>query len=175
MGLYFTSFALFLKTGHRVSPINLGYIISFQGIIGSLCSYLMGYITKLYKNDTDFSQRMFHIFCTLTVTLVGMATVPTVSLYVALLVPFAIGGSVGGVVTLEILTSRSNSTNRGTVVGASSSVKSLSGVFTPLLTGFVGQYLGIVYVLYLAAFIALTGLILCYKINNSHIEKIKKS
>lgn len=174
VGLYFSSFSLFLKIYHEVSPKELGYLIAFQGGMGSLCTYFIGHITKLYKHDEDFSQRMLHISLVLSFTLLGLSMISSIVIFVLLLIPFALCGSIGRVTTLEMIASRSKNTNRGTIIGASNSMKSLSGVITPLLGGFIGEYLGIAYNFYLASFVATAGAV-AIKYHRTYVTSKNKS
>lgn len=164
MMMYFTNFGLFLRTVHSVSPKNLGYIIFFQGSTASLCTYFISYINKLYKNDTDFTLRNLHVFIIITFTIVCLALVSNLTVFVVLLTPLAICSSIGRLLTLEMITTRCKSDNRGTVIGASNSVKSFSGVFTPLIAGVINQYFGVVYVFLMAATFTGVGIVVSYKL-----------
>lgn len=159
MGTYFTNFALFLKTVHEVSPKNLGYIISLQGVSGSLCTYFIGHINKLYKNDKDYTERNYHVFLIVATTIFSLACAPNIFIYTSLLVPLAMASSVGRIVSLEMVTSRSNGDHRGTVIGALNSVRSASGVVIPLVAGIINQYMGVVSTFYCAASFAAIGVI----------------
>lgn len=162
--MYFGNFGLFLKTVHNVPPKNLGYIISFQGVTGSLCTYFIGYFNMLYKNDNDFTLRNFHVFLIFTLTLIGLAVVSNLFTFIVLLMPLAITSSIARIITLEMITGRSKSDNRGAVIGASNSVKSFSGVFTPLIAGVINQYLGSMYVFLMAATFTGIGTVVSYRL-----------
>lgn len=170
MGMYFTNFGLFLKTIHTVSPKNLGYIISLQGVTGSLCTYFIGHINKLYQNDKDYSERNYHVFIIVATTLFFLALAPNVYIYTALLMPLAIASSVGRIVSLEMVTSRTTDDHRGTVIGASNSIRSLSGVVIPLVAGIVNQYFGVVYAFYCAASFAAVGVAVSRRIRLTSLE-----
>lgn len=157
MGLYFTNFAIFLTDEHGVSQKNLGYVVAFQGIVGSSSNFVIRYINKWYKNDTDYSQRTLHIFLITTVSLIGLASVPEVYMFIAILVPKSVCGSVGRVVMLEMTTSRSDPGQKGAIMGVSNSVKSMTGVITPIIGGIIAQYIGVRYAFYVAASVNLIG------------------
>lgn len=170
MGMYFTNFGLFLKTIHTVSPKNLGYIISLQGVTGSICTYFIGHVNKLYKSDKDYSERNYHVFIIVATSLFSIALAPNVYIYTALLIPLAIASSVGRIVTLEMVTSRTSGDHRGTVIGASNSVRSLSGVVIPLVSGVINQYTGVVYTFYCAASFAAIGVFVSRRIRLTSLE-----
>lgn len=176
MGLYFSNFSMFLKTEHDVSPKGVGYIVAFQGVVGALSNFLIGYINKLYIKDTDYTQRILHIFIIMTLSLIGLAAVPNIYMYVAILVPKSVCGSVARVVSLEMTTSRSNPTQKGAIMGATNSVKSMTGVITPIIGGIIAQYIGLRYAFYVAAFVNFIGVIVSYrKRSKSTKEKIKQT
>lgn len=170
MGMYFTNFGLFLKTVHTVSPKYLGYIISFQGFTGSLCTYFIGYVNKLYKNDKDYTERYYHIFIAVATSLFSLALAPNVYIYTALLLPLAIASSVGRIVSLEMIMKRTSGNHRGTVIGASNSVRSLSGVVIPLVAGVINQYIGVVYTFYCAASFGAIGVVVSRRIRLKSLE-----
>lgn len=170
MGMYFTNFGLFLKTIHTVSPKNLGYIISLQGVTGSICTYFIGHVNQLYKSDKDYSERNYHVFIIVATSLFSIALAPNVYIYTALLIPLAIASSVGRIVTLEMVTSRTSGDHRGTVIGASNSVRSLSGVVIPLVSGVINQYTGVVYTFYCAASFAAIGVFVSRRIRLTSLE-----
>ncbi|KAM3967172.1 major facilitator superfamily domain-containing protein 9 [Aphomia sociella] len=170
MGMYFNNYGLFLKTKHDASPRQLGYIIAFQGGISSLCTYFIGYINKLYANKQNFSKRMNHVFTALTIGLLGMALAPNILFYILFAIPLALSGAVGRIVNLEMIMSKGENDHRGSVIGATSSVRSLSGVVTPMFVGIVGEYLGIQFVLYFAALFGFMGVIMSYIVRSQSTE-----
>ncbi|XP_063824031.1 major facilitator superfamily domain-containing protein 9-like [Ostrinia nubilalis] len=175
LGMYFTNYAIFLKTKHDMSPTSLGYIIAFQGGVGSFCSYFIGYINQFYKNDKDATLRTYHIFIAITVSLIGMGLSPNIYLYLLFIIPLAVSGSVGRVSGLEMIMNKGNAEHRGSVIGATSSMRSLSGVVTPLLGGVISEYVGVTYVIFVAALFGATGIVVSYKIMKRSIEAKSKS
>ncbi|XP_031768600.2 major facilitator superfamily domain-containing protein 9-like isoform X2 [Galleria mellonella] len=173
MGTYFGSYGIFLKKIHAASPKYLGYIIAFQGGIGALCTYFIGHINQLYKNDKDFSKRLYHIFTVLTLGLLGMALAPNLLCYVVFTIPLALSGAMGRIIGLEMIMNKGESDRRGALIGATSSVRSLSGVVTPMFVGIIGEYLGIQYVLYFAALFAVMGILTSYIIGSQTVLKNK--
>lgn len=175
MGMYFSSFAVFLKTKHHVSPKTLGYMIAYQGGIGSLCTYFIDYINGFYKNDTGATKRNLHIFIAVTVSFLGMGLAPSLIFYIIFVTPLAVSGAVGRVSNLEMIMNKGHDEHRGSVIGAASSVRSLSGVVTPLLAGIISEFLGVTYVIFFAALFATSGVVISYRIRNNNltIEKSK--
>ena len=170
MGVYYSNYSLYLKTQYNLSPKNIGYVISLQGVIGSVSSFMMGYINSFYRNDDDYSQRNHHVFILLSLSLLGICLSFNVFMYSMLLIPLAIGNAVGRLVTLEMVLKKSHGDHRGTLIGASNSVRSLTGVVAPMVAGLVGEFFGVAYVLYASFFSTLIGLVVSYKYKNKHVK-----
>ncbi|XP_060801686.1 major facilitator superfamily domain-containing protein 9 isoform X3 [Amyelois transitella] len=170
MAIYFSNFAIFLTTKHNATPIYIGYIISFQGIISAICTYFIGFINKLYVKDKDYSQRVSHIFLILTVSQLGMAVAPSIYVYVLFVIPFAVAGAISRIVELEMIVSKGDSERRGSVIGALGTLRSLAGVVTPLVAGFIAQYLGVTYTVLTAAFLTSIGVVHSYNSQNVPIR-----
>lgn len=162
MGVYYSNYALYLKTQFDLSPKYVGSVISFQGVVGSLSSFFMGYINNFYHSDKDYSQRNFHVFLLMSISLFGLIISINVYMYILWLIPLAIGNAIGRLVTLEMVLKRSHGEHRGTLIGASNSVRSLSGVVAPMVAGMIGQFIGIPYVVYASLFSTTIGLVMSY-------------
>ncbi|CAG9559672.1 unnamed protein product [Danaus chrysippus] len=163
MGVYYSSYALYLKTQFGLTPKNIGYVVSIQGVIGAISSFLMGRINSLYVHDKDYSIRNNHVFLLLSMSLLGICLAFNIYMYSMLLIPLAVGNAVGRLVTLEMVLKRSKGDHRGTLIGASNSVRSLTGVVAPMVAGFIGEFFGISYVLYASFFSTFVGLIFSYQ------------
>ncbi|XP_073948493.1 major facilitator superfamily domain-containing protein 9-like isoform X2 [Choristoneura fumiferana] len=162
MAAYYSNYALYLKSTYDLTPKYIGYIISFQGVIGSVSSYFIGYINSFYKTDTDYSQRNFHVFFILTLSVLGLIFSFNIYMYAFFLIPLATCTAVGRLVTLEMVLKRGHGEHRGTLIGASNSVRSVSGVIAPMAAGVIGQYFGVQRVIYMSLFAALIGTTLSY-------------
>ncbi|KAL0882277.1 hypothetical protein ABMA27_000804 [Loxostege sticticalis] len=170
MGVYYSNYSLYCKTQFNLSPKYIGYVISFQGTVGSISSFFMGYINSFYSHDADYSLRNFHVFVLLTVSLFGLMLSFNVYIYVIWLIPLAIGNAIGRLVTLEMILKRSHGDHRGSLIGASNSVRSLSGVVAPMVSGFIGQYIGIPYVIYASLCSTFLGFILSYHYRSKRLK-----
>lgn len=170
MGVYYSSYSIYLNTQYDLSPKYIGYVISFQGVIGSISSFFIGYINRFYKNDTDYSVRNFHVFVLLSLSLTGLVSSFNIYFYVIWLIPLAIGNAIGRLVTLEMILKRSHGDHRGTLIGASNSVRSLSGVVAPMVAGIIGEYLGVYYVTFASLFSTLLGLVMSYQYKSTRLK-----
>ncbi|XP_059056688.1 major facilitator superfamily domain-containing protein 9-like isoform X2 [Achroia grisella] len=170
MGVYYSNYAVYLKTQYLLTPKYMGYIISFQGVIGSIASFFIGYINTFYISDIDYSLRNLHVFALLSVSLAGLIISFNVYTYVIWLVPLAVGNAIGRLVTLEMILKRSHGDHRGTLIGASNSIRSLSGVVAPMVAGFIGEYFGVTYVIYASFTATVVGLTMSYRYRNKRLK-----
>ncbi|PZC85587.1 major facilitator superfamily domain-containing protein 9 [Helicoverpa armigera] len=170
MGVYYSNYSLYLKTVYELSPKYIGYVISFQGVIGSISSYFIGYINSFYIHDKDYSIRNFHVFLLTSVSLVGLALSFNVFLYTFWLIPMAVGNATGRLVTLEMVLKRSHGDHRGTLIGASNSVRSLTGVVAPMVAGVIGEFYGVSYVIYASLCSTTLGIVLSYLHKNKTVK-----
>ncbi|VVC97601.1 unnamed protein product [Leptidea sinapis] len=168
MGVYYSNYALYLKTQYDLSPKHTGYVISFQGIIGAMSSLCMGIINKQYPYDKDFSVRNYHVFLLLSISVAGLCLSHNIWVYSLWLVPLSIGNAVGRLVTLEMILRKGDKEHKGTLIGASNSVASLSGVLSPMAAGLIGQFFGVQFVIYASLFSNVLALILSYRYKTRH-------
>ncbi|XP_048007571.1 major facilitator superfamily domain-containing protein 9-like [Leguminivora glycinivorella] len=171
MSLYYSNYVLYLKTTYELTPRYIGYIISFQGIIGSICSFYMGYINSFYTKDKDYSVRNFHVFLVLSLSILGLIVSFNIYMYAFFLIPLAIGNAVGRLVTLEMILKRSHNTHRATLIGASNSVRSISGVVAPMAAGLIGQYYSVQHVVYVTLFVTFLGTLASYRHKNKRVKQ----
>lgn len=167
MGVYYSNYALYLKSEYGLTPKYVGYVISFQGVVGSLSSYFIGAVNKLYTKDYDFSERNFHIFLLLVISLCGLIMSGSIYAYVFWLIPLAISNAIGRLVTLEMVLKRCDKDHIGTLIGAANSIRSLSGVISPMVAGFMGHYFGVPYVIYASLAATLIGAALSYQVKKN--------
>lgn len=173
MSIYYSNYSLYLSSTFELTRKQIGYIISFQGIVGSVSSYFMGFINSLYNNDNNYVIRNFHVFVLICGSFCGLLLSFNFYIYILWLIPLAIGNAIGRLVTLEMLLNRGHNTHRGTLIGASNSVRSLTGVVAPMIAGYISEYVGLSYVIYASFFSTLIGLVISYRSLQNKI-KIKE-
>lgn len=173
MSIFYSNYALYLKTVFSLTTKHVGYVISFHGVVGSLSSYCIGYINRFYKTDHDFSRRNFHVFILLFTSLCGMLLSPQFYFYVMWLIPLGVGNAIGRLVTLEMILRRSHGDHRGMMIGAANSTRSLAGVIGPMIAGVIGQYFGVIYVIYGSLFSTLLGLLISSRVRTVERQRLK--
>ncbi|KAF9814118.1 hypothetical protein SFRURICE_000113 [Spodoptera frugiperda] len=159
-GLYYNNFRIYLKNRYDLSNVSIVCILLFEAIISSIVNNSVAFINKLYINDRDYSQRVFHTFLGIVLTLVALGMVSSLPLYVLLLVPKAVSFALARIVTLAVVMSRSAPSNRGTLIGALYSASSLAYIITPIIGGLIIEYLSISYMYFVASLFAATGLVI---------------
>ncbi|XP_045494258.1 major facilitator superfamily domain-containing protein 9-like [Colias croceus] len=172
MGVYYSNYALYLKSQYDLTPKHVGYVISLQGIIGAVSSFSMGYINSFYPTDKDFSARNYHVFLLLSISILGLCLSYNIFIYTIWLVPMSIGNAVGRLVTLEMILRKKDQEHKGTLIGASNSIASLSGVLSPMVSGLIGHYMGVKYVIYASLASNVLALVLSYRYKTRH-EKVE--
>ncbi|KAJ2951900.1 hypothetical protein O0L34_g4151 [Tuta absoluta] len=170
IGVFISNYVLFVKIKHGVSPIVTGYIIAVFSIVGSLTSFFVDKINDFYKRDNDYTERNLHVFALLTVSLIGVALSPNVFLYVVFVVPLGVASTMGSLITREVILCKTDEANRGTVLGVANNVRSITGVLTPLLTGFIAHFAGVLQVVYVSIILAAVGTYKSYVIRTKAIE-----
>lgn len=162
MSVYYSNYSLFLNNTYDLTRKQIGYIISFQGVIGSISSYFMGSVNSLYRKDDDYSVRHFHVFVLTCGSFLGLLMSSSIYFYLFWLIPLAVGNAMGRLVSLDMLLKRGGNTHRGTLIGASNSVRSLTGVVAPMVAGYISQYAGLSNVIYASFLSTLLGLVISY-------------
>lgn len=170
MSVYYSNYSLYLSSRFDLTRKQIGYIISFQGIVGSISSYFIGFINSLYCNDDAYVRRQFHVFVLICGSFLGLLLSFSVYTYIFWLTPLAIGNAIGRLVSLEMLLNRGHNTHRGTLIGASNSVRSLTGVVAPMVAGYVSHYIGLSYVIYASFLSALIGLVISFRSFQNKIQ-----
>ncbi|XP_033740847.1 major facilitator superfamily domain-containing protein 9-like [Pecten maximus] len=130
--LFRSNFSLMLREKFELSPLGLGYIISYSGVISALCGLLSGHISKHYHND----QRLYkHLAILMTLTMFFFVFTSTFWWYVLLLIPLSFASMNLRVVGTSILISRGGKQEIGALIGLSQSVMSIARMLAPLLSG----------------------------------------
>lgn len=174
MGIFYSNYSPLLKNIYGLSPKWIGYTISFQGVIGAISSFFIKYINAtFYKNDSEYSDRNLHCFLVITATFLMLIFCNSWFLFIALLIPMAVGNAILRLVGLEIIVHKSPNNQRGSLIGASNSVRSISGIVAPAVAGYLGDKFGLQYVLTASLISSFIGTImaLVYKMKTT-IKKV---
>lgn len=173
MSVYYSNYSLLLNTRYELTKKQIGYIISFQGIVGSVSSYFMSFINSLYCDDKDYIQRTFHVYVLICASFLGLLLSWHVYIYILWLIPLAIANAISRLVTLEMLLNRDRNKHSGTLIGASNSVRNLTSFVASMVAGCISHYVGLSYVIYVPLLSTLIGLVISHRslLNNNQIKE----
>lgn len=177
MSIFFSNYSPLLKTHYNLSPKWIGYTISFQGVVGSCCSFFIDYLNnKFYKNDKNYTQRNLHCFSALTCTFAVMIICNQWYLFVLLLIPIATANAILRLITLEMIVRKSSEKHRGSLIGAANSVRSISGIIGPFVAGSLADLVGVRNVLIVSLVSASLGSVIArnYRKSDKYITIDKK-
>ncbi|XP_069953957.1 major facilitator superfamily domain-containing protein 9 isoform X3 [Cherax quadricarinatus] len=129
---YRSSFVLSVDEMFDASPKTIGYIISFQGIVGAVAGFFTGKLSQFY-NDSQLE--LFHSSVLQVLSLLGLTLAPTVSSILILLVPLCISDTIIRTSVSTIVINRCDPLKIGSVTGFGQSIPAVAGMTTPILTG----------------------------------------
>ncbi|XP_069685454.1 major facilitator superfamily domain-containing protein 9-like [Periplaneta americana] len=140
--VHYQNFSLMLKDHYGITPTGIGYTISLQGLIGATTGFLIGWISKFYKNDKDNSIRTLHAFGVLTLSFLFMNLASSLAFFLLCLVPLAAAGSLLRITTSEIILQRTEPDQRGSLIGSAQSMSSIARLVAPLCSGLAFDWFG---------------------------------
>ncbi|KAK4303930.1 hypothetical protein Pmani_024104 [Petrolisthes manimaculis] len=165
---YRSSFVLLIDQMFGANPRTIGYIISFQGIIGAVAGLLTGRISKYY-NDPQFE--LYHCSVVQALVFFALTFAPNIASVILLLIPLSISGTIIHTSTSNILIQRSHPSKVGSVTGFGQSIQAMAGMTTPLLSS-LAQEVSVYGPGMMASLSAVTGAVLAGFI--AHKKKFKK-
>ncbi|XP_012719818.3 major facilitator superfamily domain-containing protein 9 isoform X1 [Fundulus heteroclitus] len=131
--LYYSNFSLAMEERFSLKPKTTGYLISYSSTLGALAGFLVGPVTKLYRNN--MAALLLHS-TVLTCSLIFLyAAAPSVWQVLLTSTFFAISTSVGRTCITDLELQRGGAHASGTLIGAGQSVTAVGRVLAPLLSG----------------------------------------
>lgn len=172
VSIYFYNYSTVLREQYEISQKVIGYTIAFQSCVGTISSFLTGWINKtFYKNDITHSKKYFYGFIIMTVAFALLCTTNNMYSFLICLIPLAISNSFLRIVETEILLAKSEN-ERGSLVGTSNSLSSLARLAAPLCSGLLGDILGQGSVMYLSVILSFFGMIVAGFISTKRKQHI---
>ena len=132
-----SSFSIFITEKFGVDNITLGYIISFNGIIGTLSSANVGNFASFYTNQITLLR---HLLFLLSFSLIFISLSPTITFVILGLIPLSIATSNLRVCLTNLSLARASADEKGALIGLSYSVSSLSRMISPTLVGILQEF-----------------------------------
>ncbi|KAL3280334.1 hypothetical protein HHI36_017823 [Cryptolaemus montrouzieri] len=172
--MYFHNQAIYMREYFNLNQVNIGYLISFIGIVQTCSVFSLGHINQIfYKHETDCSRRMFHFFSLMSCSSILLYFTDDIKLFLLFIIPFAISSSVLRISTMELLLGQCSKEQKGTFSGVSNSIASVAKFITPLISGLIIDFTSIHVSILLPSVPALLGSFVSLKVM-SKMENIKK-
>ncbi|XP_043926884.1 major facilitator superfamily domain-containing protein 9 [Protopterus annectens] len=136
--LQHSNFGLALDERFGIKPKLTGYLISYGSTLGALAGFLVGPITKFYKNDT-FLILLHSSVLTCTLMLLYAYTI-SFWIVVVCCTFFSISTNLGRTYIIDIELRHGGNHASGTLIGVGQSVSSVGRVLAPLLSGIAQEF-----------------------------------
>jgi len=140
--VHYQNFSLTLKDEYGISPSGIGYTISFQGLVGATTGFLTGWLGRFYKNDSNHALRMLHGFGVLSLSFVFLSLAPNLTFFLICLIPLSASSSLLRIVTSEVTLQRTESDQRGSLIGSGQSMPSVARLIAPFCSGLAYDVFG---------------------------------
>lgn len=140
--IHYQNFSFILKDEYGISPSGIGYAISFQGLVGAMTGFLTGWLGRFYKNDSNHALRMLHGFGVLSLSFVFLSLAPNLAFFFICLLPLSASSSLLRIVTSEVILQRTESDQRGSLIGSGQSMSSVARLIAPFCSGLAYDVFG---------------------------------
>lgn len=135
--IYRNNFALMLDYKYEATGRVTGYIISYSGIVGTLASFLVGRISKLYGDD---SKLLLYSGIVQFLSLSMLVLSPSLIMLIIALTPLSIANQVARVCSVNLTIQRGQGQEKGMLLGLGGSVLSFARMLSPTVGGFAQEY-----------------------------------
>ncbi|KAI8520714.1 transporter [Branchiostoma belcheri] len=134
--LYRTNLGLVLEQRFDITPKEVGYLISYSGIVGTVSGFGAGKVADFYRNDTTV---MIHFTVLLVAAILGMTFTPYIWLYIVCQTAMSFCNANLRVASTNITIERGRNKETGVLMGLNQSVISMGRIGAPLLGGLVQE------------------------------------
>ncbi|KAG8329278.1 major facilitator superfamily domain-containing protein 9-like isoform X2 [Homalodisca vitripennis] len=155
--LFFKNMGIILMELYGITPVYMGYTISFYGFVSVVSNLCVGQIKKLLLSQRTYLTSLACVLGTVAISFVWLYIASNYTQFVVGMVPLAFSHSLARVLLTEMVLERSDDSCRGSVIGAASSVASVARTVAPLLSGLILSLLNLSSVLIASSLIALSG------------------
>jgi MFS family permease len=112
-----------------------------------MTGFLTGWMGRFYKNDSNHALRMLHGFGVLSLSCVFLSLAPNLTFFLVCLIPLCASSSLLRIATSEVILQRTESDQRGSLIGSGQSMSSVARLIAPFCSGLAydvfGSYYGI--------------------------------
>lgn len=152
--IFFQNLGVVLTENYEITPKYMGYTISFYGFLSGICSLSVGKIKSSGILPTNYLQSLTYTTSLLASTLLLLYFSNSYAFFVVGLIPLATSHALTRIFLTEVLLEQSDTSCRGSMMGAASSIASIARTLAPFLSGLVISRLGTSSALLLSASIA---------------------
>jgi MFS family permease len=114
-----------------------------------------------YKNDSNHALQMLHGFGILALSIVLLSLAPNLTLFLICLIPLSASSSLLRIVTSEVILQRTESNQRGSLIGSGQSMSSVARFIAPLCSGLAYDVLGSYGISVLRTAVTTVAVVLC--------------
>ncbi|XP_035686485.1 major facilitator superfamily domain-containing protein 9-like [Branchiostoma floridae] len=130
--VYRTNFGLVLEQRFNITPKEIGYLISYSGIVGTVSGFGVGRVANFYRDD---SKVMIHFTVLLAAAILGMTFTPYLWLFLVCQTVMSFCNANLRVASTNITIERGRNKDTGVLMGLNQSVISMGRIGAPLLGG----------------------------------------
>lgn len=175
LSFYFSNTFLMLQEKFGMTSKSIGYMISYQSIIGSGTSLLSSQIQHIYEwqypPQKASAVQIVHCFIAVAAGLVGISYASSTAALLAWLIPLASGAALLRTLLTELLVQKASPQERGSLLGAAHSFSAMSRLCTPLIAGITTDWYGASGVLFLSQSGAVLGAVAAnYLLKGEYLE-----
>ncbi|XP_050541055.1 major facilitator superfamily domain-containing protein 9-like [Daktulosphaira vitifoliae] len=170
-----TTLGLVLTETYKLSPSQVGYVISFNSSIGVVTGFFVSKLATIFKSYSTFN-KCFYSFLLLSFGHFCFSFQPNLMYYLLFTIPVSVGGTLIEVFLNQLLSEHCNDNNRGSLEGAMYSFSAIARFITPMTVGVSMDKFGARGAYLFASTAALCGAILAkFYDNKKVIKKIHNS
>ena len=166
MSFYYNNYSVYLLEKYGMTSKSIGYVISFQSLVGSAVSLLSSQIQQLYEwwypPQRASAVQIVHCSVAVAVALIGLSFVNTLTGLLLWVIPLASGAALLRTLTTELLVQLSLPKERGSLLGVAQSFTALSRLCTPIISGVASDMYGTLAVSSLSQMMATAGAIFAH-------------
>ncbi|KAL3882790.1 hypothetical protein ACJMK2_029097 [Sinanodonta woodiana] len=127
-----SNFSLMLMQKFDSTTVTAGYVISFSSTVSVLIGFLVGWISKYYRNN---AQLVLHLSVLQIVTLTALALSPSLWIFLIAMIPFSLSTTVTRIASTGLAIERCENQEAGILLGLQQSSMSLARMLSPLIAG----------------------------------------
>ncbi|EDV24900.1 uncharacterized protein TRIADDRAFT_25848 [Trichoplax adhaerens] len=129
------SFSIFLEDRYHANAKTIGYVLSYNGVIGGMSGFVVGKISALYKGDSV--KAVLHCDLVVGLAILGCTFSDSLWVFCLCLLPLSISSNLARVHFTSILVSSGKGKEHGALIGVGQSTLSLGRMLSPSIVGFL--------------------------------------